>query len=485
MRALINCPSEESLIINIVDFLNRASGANIEDDHHFWDHVVPTHVMARFGTIALRLEEKEQSAIRRTILSCPQTTHDMLLRILSKCGISLSSTCEAQLSMFASRARTDAFEFSRADIIAIKPIVHHMQINDFVSGKLMSLLAQQRETRQEAPQIVVRLADSALEKLRLALKTLPDDTRTRHAVADALQTKAFALQRELFTITKTNGDDASVNARKAHIRLLFEQSNTLRHGEDSSLRCSKSGVSYGEDILGWDVTRCFRRGDSMPSIVVSCHPISWVYWVRNRAAVKGTHFLPLAINDEHLARSRSLLFVEIFRAYNNDVTESTRPIVSVESATPIPLNHVEPFLEPEHDPSKMTWYNALTILANAMNSVCLKIATVESSQSQQDAAIACYTRLHFTLLQLAHEFPEMVDFANERVRKFVNSASERAKPKRTNDAANGKTFRTDVGTRNLGVFLIYLLLSDDGDWSSRKIREAYLLESLSRNAFWM
>eukprot|EP00939_MAST-03C_sp_MAST-3C-sp1_P003992 g3992.t1 len=474
-------PSEEGLIDCIVTFLNRASGAtSVEAARIFWQSTLPRHVATRFGPSALG----EQSKILDSIFLVPQTFRHVVLRILQKCGIQVSPTCLEQLETFAKMStREDVFEFSQADVIELKPVVKQMQVCDLSEGIFMSLLAQRKETLQDSPRVVVRLADSALKRLGLALRTLPDDAVTRNAYADALQTKAFALEREFFSAERLECDagqkatEKEVEDRKLNIRDMFARARILRRSD--FMRCHRTGVDIGDDMLGWDCTRSSRHMDSMPNFQTHTRPISWVEWTKTRSNAAATHFLPLVVNEEHYARGRRLLLAEIFRAFCNKSTTSKRPIVDPSTVTPVPLNRTFDIDGDIFDSRKTNGFMCLCVIANAMNGTVLRFAresaasSPTSSDGDGDAVFACYTRLHFMLLRLAEDFPEMIQYANDRVRKFIDDPSERS-----------KQYNSNKGTKNLGVWLIYLLISDVADWNDRRVREAYFQESLARNSYW-
>ena len=467
MEALAT-PSEKGLRRSIVRFLDRLSGADDVRSDSFWNRSVPAHVAQRFGSCALSDEEKMPGSLRKFFLGNVERFPRLILALLGACGICLSDQGRSQLKSFATMGGSRSFDWSLVDIAKIEPRTRYLYRVDLFSGQWQSLLAQQREARQSAPSVVVRLADEATASLGRALRTMPDDVLARNALADSLQTKAFALRRDLMT----SSEDST--RREAEVQELFERARVLR--TKSGLRCFRTGVSFRDDILGHIVVRSYRVSNcmhSMPKLQVDPRPVSLRYFLEHDANRKSVHFVPLAIDEEHATRSRRLLLEELYRAFQNAGESSfVRPILEPNSA-PIPLNDNSTRVFKDNK-SRCEWHHALALMGNMINQVVVAFAkaaelsgTSITADVGREAHIACITRLHHSLLLLARDFPEIVSEANERVRLFV---VERKWSKKF--------------TPNLGLLLVYVLLSDEWEWTDVRVRRAYFLECINRNTGW-
>jgi hypothetical protein len=93
--------------------------------------------------------------------------------------------------------------------------------------------------------VIVRLMTLAIDKLHAALKAVPDDVVTKHALADAYQTLAFAEWQKSGT---PSIDSKQTNSENYHLHRGFELYQSLLCDETHT-RCSKLRLSYRGNFL--------------------------------------------------------------------------------------------------------------------------------------------------------------------------------------------------------------------------------------------
>lgn len=90
--------------------------------------------------------------------------------------------------------RPNAFEFVVSDIAELVPVVKHLHQLDYFEGKLLAIRAEERLEQSFDSNVACRLNQMAKEHLWHALKTVPDDLKTRSALADVYQADGRASQ---------------------------------------------------------------------------------------------------------------------------------------------------------------------------------------------------------------------------------------------------------------------------------------------------
>eukprot|EP00968_Pinguiococcus_pyrenoidosus_P016137 scaffold1525_cov254-Pinguiococcus_pyrenoidosus.AAC.6 len=417
-----------------------------------------------------------------------------------------------------------------------------------------------------------RLDERASLAAAKAARQIPHDMNTRHIMADSLQSRTYFLR-----LTGTREAD------EERVRLT-RQLTTLRRS-DINTRCYLSKVSYKDDILGVVVAvKCLLSpkliGKRFPRMQVCTHPVSlsayltgvkYGFFPKNRSAPQSEvkwlgdayvkrdvgpptfpamslldyvgqqrllqekgrppeyltlHFLPIAIDKEHVERSRNLV------RFSTDaiVSMRTEPFVDLESFTDTParcpyggeaLESTE--IRRRYMPLPEESAKDQTLLANAsqedvdvhtmelvsqlMNNVVVELAKLQFlagsaplSETSINNTMQMYCRLHHFLI--CHV--KTSEFMTSRIRKHVELFREDR-----NVRKNGRNMKSGRRggrpgskkrqgpylnqakdqphcTPDLGAFLVYVLLSNS-PWDeamNEKLRDGVLRESMLRRCYW-
>jgi hypothetical protein len=383
------------------------------------------------------------------------------------------------------------FEFVTSDLKAIEPVVKHMHQVDLAEGIRLSQLAHLHNPHghQHAPRAMIL----AINRLRKALRSIPDDVRTQDVLGDAYQTLGFLHSGQ------HSGDERCEDCERYYAIarryvLEFQQRKSLRKmlsfwTNDPNTRCSELNFSFQQDIIGVLLrvkTNRERRSiaghvpQSVPVVTkVDFRPYSLhsflSMWQCSRGKADCPRFVPMIIDGEHGMRSLELLKEEMIRILIPD-GKMYEPAVPLKQ-NPIGVGntvHIVPYsgvVLPE-----FTAELALNVLSSIMNFTVVTLfeqkeslepegATNEKSLKVNDEALMGFMRFHHMLLFLAQQYPRIVELANKRVDTFISEES----------------YRRKNNTPDLGKFLICLLLSER-EWD--ELSTAFILEVFNRNVRW-
>ncbi len=263
--------SDRGLLDQAAHFLNRISGTH-KYSEDFWTKEVTVALQQRFGAISLvkfpNLYSKDDlDAIRPSeawledcidgnnqvslislytlIRSDPGFTYSLIPRLCAMTGVRLSNECEKQFDAFCRAlsnsgntptTRSKQFEFVAADIEELVPVIKHMHQLELAEGLMLSLMAEQRQAPGASPedlQVALRLVTMATQRLHRALTAVPDDHKTRHALADAYQTEGYTCQR-LSKRLQNMSDDIEISIGEAET--LQKSSFSLKHRSSRAFR---------------------------------------------------------------------------------------------------------------------------------------------------------------------------------------------------------------------------------------------------------
>lgn len=460
--------SEDGMITLIVNFFNLFTGSNPRSNI-FWESVVIPAIGQRFGSFWLC--EEEQINLQSIILSI---THidKIFFNFCKRVGIRLSSECEKQFQFSAASNSLLGFEFASPDILEIFPVVKHMHQVDVSTGMMLCLQAQIKEMEKRkntASGTIVRLLSLAVDKLHQARNAVPNDITTIHLLAEAYQTKGFAI---------TESSPELAKAEFAKFQSLLQN--------DSFMKCCVTGMTFHEGILGLCIMFEYfnkrgpkpRRqsnegsGESVPvrikNVAVSLRCISYEYYLNeSQEALRSVfekvsveklqqqhyvRFFPVIFNGDHYKRCSSLLHKEIVLA---DILTNEEYRNYLGNPTEFPL----PKLSPE---------SGLRVISSIMNSMVLEFVNHYERHDiyPSESSLLCYCRFHHMLLNLAKQDQTWSRLADSMIESFINSRENR-----------NKTNYPDVGR-----LLVYALLCKQG-WSTA-FRYAYLSEVLIRQPLW-
>lgn len=222
--------SEDGMLRLIVKFLNLITITSSKSEYHrfFWQEKLIPEILMKFGKDSLTSSEQDASYLFDTILS-GNDIRNLITALCRVTGITLTTECLKQMKQAGNDMKI--FEFTVPDIYELKPVIKHMHQVDLGEGIMLSLQAEMKESQysrcENTTGTVLRLISMAVDKLHSALKAVPDDISTIHALADAYQTKGFAITM--------SGDNISTKDYEFYRTLI--QSDMLT-------RCSITKKSY-------------------------------------------------------------------------------------------------------------------------------------------------------------------------------------------------------------------------------------------------
>ncbi|KAH8093687.1 hypothetical protein JL720_4837 [Aureococcus anophagefferens] len=280
--------------------------------------------------------------------------------------------------------------------------------------------------------------DVAARHLSRSLSASPHDVKTRHLLADVYHDRAVAHAPR----------DAELSRRD------YVAYRALR-SDDSNTRCSKTRVSYRDDVVGTAVVVTFSKRLQKGSGPRSA--------ARGRDA-RGdfAFFVPLAVDEEHFARAWPVFRAEIRRVFSKTRLDLAPP-VACGGALPRALDVAD---APE-DAAR-----ALHIAALLMNEVVVSLANDSESLKADDevGGGVAFCRAHHLLLALARRHPRLKEAARRDVERFVS-----------NDMFRSKDATPDLGARLAATSPCAPL--DDAALRDA-FRDALLDEALARNVMW-
>lgn len=208
----------------------------------------------------------------------------------------------------------------------------------------------------------------------------------------------------------------------------------------NELVCFYTRQTFQEDVLGVGVTfsKNVRTGEiksiQSPLDLVSLRAFMNHDLRLSAANEKFTHWLPLFLNAEHGKKAMHL----------------------AKRALSIICTGTNKNFKPDQ---------VLNVIPRLMSTMVVEVMSGKAHASIK--ALRGYCLFHRLLLEFVKEFPELREFCNEQVGKFISDEKSRHK---------------DV-VPNLGEMLCYLAVSNKYSW--KDVKDAYLEESVVRNVFWI
>ncbi|ETO26580.1 hypothetical protein RFI_10560, partial [Reticulomyxa filosa] len=229
--------------------------------------------------------------------------------------------------------------------------------------------------------------------------------------------------------------------------------------ERNEIACffTKQRLSHPDVILGVGFERIEDKKNGRMQFKSQMDFMSLNAWMNDgvRTGVWGetlTHFLPLVINKEHGARISDIIETYLKKLWLNSVNEGKwkKEESMIECIATIMNSMVVEFVFEQTEGSSNS--NIATT-----NSISLQLC---------EKALLGYVSLYHLLLWLVYRNPGMKQLANKKVGAFIKDPNCRLKGH----------------VSDLGVFLIYILISD---FTWNDVGRELILESLSRNALWI
>lgn len=236
------------------------------------------------------------------------------------------------------------------------------------------------------------------------------------------------------------------------------------YNEKRKLICSYTKMNHKETILGYglsinydyiskdlyniyDITsplELLSYQTQLDNIHTSSDNYSFRFW------------LPCAINYKHYNKSKILLKDKLTYIYNNLIIQEI-------NKGNLPESKVTSIVTKRYIEFKPLY--ALNIFSKLMSQMSNEI--IMGSEYLQEKAINGYSQLHFTLLMLCKDYPEIIDLAETKINNFINY-----------DRHRNKNY-----IPSLGELISYLSITNKYSWDD--ICNSLLSEKFCRDSYWI
>lgn len=252
------------------------------------------------------------------------------------------------------------------------------------------------------------------------------------AAKDVLNTKSFK-----FVCDECSHDSSDVDKYWPPVSdKLCEHKHESIHNEIICYVNKQTFDDANNEIFGYGVTVNFNGSLSSPAEYLSKDAFD--SGIRRGSMNQNfSHFLPLYITEKHWKNSKNIFE----KAINSIYADMKKPGVAFEQ-------------------------KVFCVLASIMNSTVVEVMNQKNQLSANDKFINGYFNCYRILHQITKEYPNLVNFANMEIQKFLEKSQNRTKDK----------------VPNLGDWLILLSICSKFSWMH--VAKDFIEEADARNVFW-